>query len=76
MELFSKDFEFMIMNVMLLQEPYTIVKYLETKLKGWISLGKEWEVHGHGGLGIGNGGSANMLKFKSILNYFNVMIKQ
>ncbi len=30
----------MIMNVMLLQEPYTIVKYLETKVKGWVYSGK------------------------------------
>lgn len=45
-------------------------------MKGWVSLGKEWKVYGHGGTGGGSGVSSNMLKFKSILYYFNVMIKQ
>lgn len=64
----------MIMNVMLLQEPYTIVKYLEIKLKGWVCSGREMEVYGQvAGSGTVAG---NMLKFKAILTYFNVMIKQ
>lgn len=63
----------MLMNVMLFQEPYTIVKYLETKLKGWYYAKKESE----GGMGQGIlAQSSHMLKFKPLMTYFNEMIKQ
>lgn len=63
----------MIMNVMLFQEPYTIVKYLETKLKGWYFAGME-----HGTVDSTNihAFSSNaMIKFKPLMSYFNEMIK-
>lgn len=61
------------MNVMLFQEPYTIVKYLETKLKGWYFAGMEQAATDQTGL---HPLSSNlMIKFKPLMSYFNEMIK-